>query len=128
MRQHVLVSDEGRRIFPNRPAGDVIAMVVAVEHIADGNVESHLDLGSKLYREIPVRRVDQDDAFVGDEEHRVVTYVADEIEVFCYLLEMGNALRRYARREYRRSKEHEGRKTSASSIHCSTHRKALYEK
>ncbi len=66
MREHVLVPDKNRRILPDRSAGNMIPVVVAVEHIANGNIESRFDLGAKLYREISIGRVYQNNAFVGN--------------------------------------------------------------
>ena len=75
------MSDELRRIGKDSPAGGVVEVAVAIEHVTDGHAESLLHLSPQPGGEIPVDWIRHDDAFRRDEEERVVQIILRSIEI-----------------------------------------------
>ena len=78
---HVLVGDEARSIRKYGAAFDVIPMAMAVDDIANRNLESLSELLFHPCRECRVDRIREDDSFRRDHEQREIVVVARAIDV-----------------------------------------------
>ena len=69
------MTDEARSLGEDAAAGCVIPMMVAVDDIADWNVEARAELVLQPDCEVGVERICENDAVCRDEEHRSVKVV-----------------------------------------------------
>ena len=80
-----LVRHEGRaRILERLAAGDVIVVMVAVDHVADrraGDLPDLVDIGGDRLRPVAADRVGGDDARGRHDEHRLMALVAEDVDV-----------------------------------------------
>ena len=63
MAQHILMADEFRRICEDVSAGRVIAMMVAIEYVAHGYIETTVEFALEPGCKPGVNRVGQDDVY-----------------------------------------------------------------
>ena len=76
--------DSGTGIFERLPAGDVVEVVMAVNQVSDrpvGDFPDFGDVGSASLRSAVRHRIGGDDSVAGDEEHRLVIAVAEDVNV-----------------------------------------------
>src|SRR5262249_31657381 len=65
--------------------GDVIIMVVTIDHIADGLIGEFFDLGLQPGRRVSTDRVGNDDALRGGDENRLMKFMPKQVEVIVQL-------------------------------------------
>ena len=76
--------DDGARFLERLAAGNVIVMVMAVDQILDrrlGDLADLVDIGLRRLRPAIADRVGRDHAVLGDDEHRLVVLIAEDIDV-----------------------------------------------
>jgi hypothetical protein len=83
MRLDILVTDDARtRILERLAAGRVIEVVVAVDQVLDrlvGDLPDFVDVLLAAGRPAVGDRIGRDDAVLGDDEHRLVIAIAENI-------------------------------------------------
>ena len=76
--------DGGARVLERLAAGDVVVVVVAVDQVLDrlvGDLLDLVDVGLPAGRPAVGDRVGGDDARLGDDEHRLMVAVAEDVDV-----------------------------------------------
>src|SRR5678816_926286 len=92
--QHVLVRDKFRRVREHGAPLDMIEVAVAVETVADGNLEALGELVFQPGRQRHIDRITEDDAVRRDVKHRCPCPVAHAVEIAG---NVGDVARRAAR-------------------------------
>ncbi len=79
----VLLGDEGRaHVLERLAAGDMVEVDVAVDHVFDRRLADRLDgVDIGLRRPPFADRVGRDHAVRRDDEHRLVTHIAEDVDV-----------------------------------------------
>ena len=81
IRNHVLVTDEGRRLGKDISARRMIIVIVTVENISNRHVEAFIELGFEPFCEFQINRIRQYDAFVRDQKDGPVCVVDSAVEI-----------------------------------------------
>ena len=76
----VFMGDDGGAV-KDLTAGDVVAVVVAVDQILDGFVEAFLDFRLQVLGGIGIDRISDNDARIGDQEDRKVEIILKPVEI-----------------------------------------------
>ena len=79
MIQHVGVADELRRVGKDAAPRSMIPVMMAVDHVADGDAETAVQFAPEPGREVGIDRIRQHDALVGDHEHGTVVVVGGTV-------------------------------------------------
>jgi len=117
-RLGVVVGDDDRRVGEDLAAGDVVGVIVAVDHVPHGLVESLLDLVFQPLRGAGVDRIGDDHARRGDRENRVVVVVPEPVDLARDLRDLADRrLRRLLREGVPGGEQHERRGDARVALH-----------